>query len=44
MLMSKVFERFVEKTPVGAMTRAAMEHALAPEALDALFVEHADKQ
>lgn len=44
MLMSKVFERFVEKTPVSVMARAAMEHALAPEALDALFVEHADKQ
>jgi hypothetical protein len=44
MLMSKVFERFIEKTPVSVMARAAMEHALAPEALDALFVEHADKQ
>jgi hypothetical protein len=44
MLMSKVFERFIEKTPVSVMARAAMEHALAPEALEALFVEHADKQ
>lgn len=44
MLMSKIFDRFVEKTPVTVMARAAMEHALAPEALDALFVEHADKQ
>lgn len=44
MLMSKIFDRFVEKTPVSVMARAAMEHALAPEALDALFVEHADKQ
>jgi hypothetical protein len=44
MLMSKVFERFVERTPVSVMARAAMEHALAPEALDGLFEEHADKQ
>jgi hypothetical protein len=44
MLMSKIFDRFVEKTPVSVMARAAMEHAMAPGALDALFVEHADKQ
>ena len=41
MLMSKIFDRFVEKTPVSVMARAAMEHAMAPEAL---FVKHADKQ
>jgi hypothetical protein len=44
MLMSKVLDVFVKKTPVSVIARAAMEHALAPEALDALFVEHADKQ
>jgi hypothetical protein len=44
MILAKVFERFVEKTPVSVMARAAMEHALAPEALDALFEEHTDKQ
>jgi hypothetical protein len=44
MLMSKVFERFVQKTPVSVIARAVMEHAMAPEALDALFDEHADKQ
>jgi len=44
MLLAKVFERFVEKTPVSVMARAAMEHALAPEALDALFEAHTDKQ
>ena len=44
MLMSKIFDRFVAKTPVSVMARAAMEHAMAPEALDALFVEHANKQ
>ena len=44
MLLATVFERFVEKTPVSVMARAAMEHALAPAALDALFEEHTDKQ
>ena len=44
MLLSNVFERFATKTPVTVMARAAMEHALAPEALDALFDENADKQ
>ena len=44
MLLAKVFERFVEKTPVSVMARAAMEHALVPEALDELFDAHADKQ
>ena len=42
--MSKLFERFVQKTPVSVLARAAMEHAMAPEALDVLFDEHADKQ
>lgn len=41
--MSTMFERFILKTPVSVLARAAMEHALAPEALDALFVERADK-
>jgi hypothetical protein len=44
MIMSKIFERFVTETPVSVMARAAMEHALAPEALDELFMEHADTQ
>ena len=44
MLLAKVFERFVEKTPVSVMARAAMEHALAPEMLDALFEIHSDRQ
>ena len=43
-LLATMFERFVEKTPVSVMARAAMEHALAPAALDALFEEHTDKQ
>jgi hypothetical protein len=44
MILATVFDRFVKETPVSVMARAAMEHALAPAALDALFEEHADKQ
>jgi hypothetical protein len=44
MILSEVFERFVKHSAVSVMTRAAMEHALAPEALDALFAKHADSQ
>jgi len=44
MLLSKVFERFVKQRPVTVMARAAMEHALAPEELDALFEANTDKQ
>ena len=44
MLLATMFERFVEKTPVSVMARAAMEHALAPAALDALFEKHTDKR
>jgi IS4 transposase len=44
MILADVFERFVEKTPVSVMARAAMEHALAPDALDALFEAQTDKQ
>lgn len=43
-MLSQIFERFVKESAVSVMTRAAMEHALAPEALDALFTEHADSQ
>jgi IS4 transposase len=44
MMLSKVFDRFVAKTPVSVMARAAMEYALAPDALDALFAQKADQQ
>lgn len=44
MYLAQVFERFVQKGPVGVMARAAMEHALAPKALDALFEKHAKGQ
>lgn len=44
MILPKIFERFVRATPVSVMTRAAMEHALAPAALDALFDAQAQEQ
>jgi hypothetical protein len=44
MILSKVFDRFVEETPVTVMARATIEHALPPEALDALFDRYAERQ
>ena len=44
MILSDIFERYVEKSPVSVMARAAMEVALAPAALDDLFLQHAEKQ
>jgi Transposase DDE domain len=44
MVFSQLFERFVAKKPVTVMARATMEHALAPEALDALFMDRAEQQ
>jgi hypothetical protein len=44
MMFSELFERFVRETPETVMARAAMERALAPEALDALFAQHAEQQ
>ena len=44
MLLDKVFERFVEKTPFAVMSRSLLERTLTPEALDTLFEDKADKQ
>jgi IS4 transposase len=44
MVLSKLFERFVEQAPMSVIARAAMEHAMAPGALDGLFVQHAQSQ
>lgn len=44
MILNAVFDRFTKKSPVTVMTRALLEHALGAEALDALFVEHAERQ
>lgn len=42
MILSKVVERFIEKTPLSVMACALMEHALAPKELDKLFKRHAN--
>lgn len=44
MIMSQVFERFTKRAPVAVATRASLEYALEPQALDALFAEHAENQ
>src|SRR4051812_34812309 len=44
MYLEAVFQRFAQKSPVTVMTHALMENALAPEALDGIFAEHAELQ
>src|SRR5437870_2427963 len=44
MVMDAILEKFVEKSPVTVMARAAMENALAPETLNALFAQTARTQ
>src|SRR3954466_7877786 len=44
MVLDDVFERFAEQSPVTVMARAALEHALNPGAIDALFERAADRQ
>jgi Transposase DDE domain len=44
MYLQAVLERFTQKSPVTVMTRAALESALAPSALDELFGEHSECQ
>lgn len=44
MIMSEVFERFVQQAPISVMARATMEHALSSSALDELFDEKANEQ
>ena len=44
MLLSRVFERFVEQTPFAVMARSLLERTLTPQALDTLFEEKADSQ
>jgi hypothetical protein len=36
-MISEIFERFVEQTPVTVMVRAIMERSFAPEQLEKLF-------
>ena len=42
--MQDIFEKFARSTPVAVMARAALEYALEPGALDALFARVADRQ
>src|SRR3954470_23651550 len=44
MVLDSIFERFAEQSPVTVMARAALEHALDPSAIDALFEEVAERQ
>ncbi len=44
MVLGGIFERFAEQSPVTVMARAALEHALSPRAIDALFEEVAERQ
>jgi IS4 transposase len=44
MVLNDLFERFARQSPVAVMVRAALEHALAPQAVDALFERVAERQ
>lgn len=44
MILSKIFERFVERSPISVMAQATMVHALSNEALDTLFDEVTERQ
>jgi IS4 transposase len=44
MILSDIFQRFVQDSPVTVMTQAILENALPPATVDELFEEHADLQ
>jgi hypothetical protein len=44
MVLDSIFERFAEQSPLTVMARAALEHALDPSAIDALFEDIAEHQ
>jgi hypothetical protein len=44
MVLDHIFERFAEQSPVTVMARAALEHALAPQAVDGIFEAVAQRQ
>lgn len=44
MLLGKIFERFVEKSPASVMIRGVLEKALDPARIDALFAGTAETQ
>jgi hypothetical protein len=43
-VLDDIFERFARQSPVTVMARAALEHALSPQAIDALFERTAERQ
>ena len=43
-MLSPIFERFVEKSPISVMARGMMEHALNPNQLDQWFEKTAEAQ
>jgi IS4 transposase len=44
MLLGKIFDRFVEKSPVSVMVRGVLEKSLDPARIDALFERVAEEQ
>lgn len=44
MLFSPILDRFAKRAPISVMVRAALEHALDPAAIDALFRGTAEQQ
>ena len=44
MVLDDVFERFIQRSPVTVMVRAALEHTLSPPVIDALFERTAQRQ
>src|ERR1700730_11017290 len=44
MILNEIFERFVEESPVSVMAQAALENALTPTDVDALFEDVAEMQ
>ena len=44
MVLDEIFERFVQQSPVTVMVRATLEHALAPQVIDALFERTAERR
>jgi IS4 transposase len=43
-VLDDIFERFARQSPITVMARAALEHALSPQAIDALFDRTAQRQ
>jgi len=44
MVLDDIFERFAQQSPITVMARAALEHALSPQAIDTLFEQTAQRQ